>query len=145
MMTSFSVWIKATMGFYSLSRRTAYCKISWSLEAARLVAIMTISLRNLTGISAAMLPMCLSNFRAIEKIQTWTWRLRDFTRFCGKTSVRLVNRGPGVNNDRHIFVKFTKSHDLIHKDNYGNPRTMVNLEEKQTVPLRFPLSKIFAY
>ena len=33
--------------------------------------------------------------RAIVKVYTRIWRFRDFTRSCRKTSVRLVNRGPG--------------------------------------------------
>ena len=81
-------------GLYSLSGKTSYRKISWSLGAARLGVIMIVSLWNLTGISAALLPRCLSNFRAIGKVQTRISRLRDFTRPCGKTSYRLVNRGP---------------------------------------------------
>ena len=40
-------------GLYSLSGRTSYRKISWSLEAARLVVGISASLRNLTGASAA--------------------------------------------------------------------------------------------
>ena len=56
------------LGLYSLSGKTTYRQISRSLEAARLGVIMIVSLRNLTGISAAMLPMCLSSFRAIGKI-----------------------------------------------------------------------------
>ena len=39
--------------------------ISWSLGAARLDIITIVSLWNLTGISAALLSRCLSNFRAI--------------------------------------------------------------------------------
>ena len=79
---------------YSLSSKTSYHQISWSLEAARLGVIMIVSLWNLTGISAALLPRCLINFRAIGKVQTRTSRLRDFTRSCGKTSYRLRPRGP---------------------------------------------------
>ena len=55
-------------GLYSLSDKTSYRQISWNLEAARLSVIMIVSLWNLTGISAALLPRCLSNFRAIEKV-----------------------------------------------------------------------------
>ena len=80
-------------GLYSLNGKTSYRQISWSLEAARLGVIMIVSLWNLTGISAALLPRCLLNFRAIGKVQTRISRLRDFTRSCGKTSYRLVNRG----------------------------------------------------
>ena len=50
---------------------------------------MIVSLWNLTGFSAALLPRCQSNFRAIEKVQSRISRLRDFTRSCGKTSYRL--------------------------------------------------------
>ena len=56
------------LGLYSLSGKTSYRQISWSLEAARLSVIMIVSHWNLTGISAALLPRCLSNFRAIEKV-----------------------------------------------------------------------------
>ena len=49
----------------------------------------------LAGTSAALLPRCLSNFRAILPLQNPISRLRDFTRFGGKTSYRLVNRSPG--------------------------------------------------
>ena len=53
----------STLGLYSLNGKTSYRQISWSLEAARMDLIMIVSLRNLTGISAALLPRCLSNFR----------------------------------------------------------------------------------
>ena len=57
---------------------------------------MVVSLWNLTGTSAAVLPRYLPNFRAIGKVETRISRLRDFTRSCCKTSYRLVNRGPDV-------------------------------------------------
>ena len=40
-------------GVYSLSGKTSYRQISWSLEATRLAVIMIVSLWNLTSISAA--------------------------------------------------------------------------------------------
>ena len=46
-----------------------YHQISWRLEVARLDVIMIILLQNLAGITAALLPRCLSNFRIIEKVQ----------------------------------------------------------------------------
>ena len=52
-------------GLYSLSGKTSYRKISWSLEAARFGFRLFQSLWNLTGTSAAALPRCLSNFRAL--------------------------------------------------------------------------------
>ena len=82
------------LGLYSLSGKTSYRKISWSLEAARFGFKLFQSLWNLAGTSAALLPRCLSNFRAIRPLQHPISRLRDFTRFGGKTSYRLVNRGP---------------------------------------------------
>ena len=45
----------------SLGERTFYYKISWSLEVARFEVIMIVSFWNLTVISAALLPSCLSN------------------------------------------------------------------------------------
>ena len=83
-------------GLYLLSGRTSYRKISWSLEAARFGIKLFQSLWNLAGTSAALLPRCLSNFRAMRPLQHPISRLRDFTRFGGKTSYRLVNRGPGL-------------------------------------------------
>ena len=85
-----------SLGLYSLSGKTSYRKISWSLEAARFEFKLFQSLWNLAGTSAALLPRCLSNFRAILPLQHPISRLRDFTRFGGKTSYRLVNRGPGA-------------------------------------------------
>ena len=84
------------LGLYSLSGKTSYRKISWSLEAARFGFKLFQSLWNLAGTSAALLPRCLSNFRAIRPLQHPISRLRDFTRFGDKTSYRLVNRGPTV-------------------------------------------------
>ena len=81
-------------GLYSLSRKTSYRKISWSLDVARFGLKLFQSLWNLAGTSVALLPRCLSNFRAIRPLQHPISRLRDFTRFGGKTSYRLVNRGP---------------------------------------------------
>ena len=81
-------------GLYSLSRKTSYRKISWRLEVARFGFRLFQLLWDLTGTSAATLPRCLSNFSAKRSLQHSISRLRDFTRFGGKTSYRLVNRGP---------------------------------------------------
>ena len=82
---------------YSLSVKTSYRQILWSLKATRLGVIMIKSFWNLTGISAALLPRCLSNIRVIEKAKTPILPLWGFTRSCCKTSICLVNRGP----DKH--------------------------------------------
>ena len=83
------------LGLYSLSGKTSYRKISWSLEAAGFGFKLVQSFWNLAGTSAALLPRCLSNVRAIRLLQHPISRLRDFTKFGGKTSYRLVNRDPG--------------------------------------------------
>ena len=57
---------EATLGLYSLSAKTSYCKISWSLEGARFGFRLFQSLWNLTGPSAAVLPRYLSSFRAVR-------------------------------------------------------------------------------
>ena len=57
-------------------------------EAARLDVVIMASLWTLTGIAAALLPRCLSNFRAIKKIQTRISRLRGFMRSCNKKELR---------------------------------------------------------
>ena len=88
--------ITAPLGLCSLSWRTSYRKISWSLEATRLNASMFVSIWNVTGTSAARLARCLSNVRSIGKFKIWILRLRSFTRSCSKVSVRLLNRGPAV-------------------------------------------------
>ena len=71
-------YLNPNLVLYSLSRTTSYRQISWSLQTTRLFdnVIMIVS------------PW---NFRAIGKVLIWNSWLRDFTRFCGKTSTRLVN------------------------------------------------------
>ena len=78
----------------SISEKTSYRKISRSLKAARFVFRIVRSLWNLTGTLAALLPMCLSNFKAIRQFKvpiSWLW---DFTRSDDKTSFRILRRGP---------------------------------------------------
>ena len=55
-------------GLYSLSGRSPYRKISWSLEDTRFESRLFKSLWNLTGISTAGLPRCMSSFRAIRSL-----------------------------------------------------------------------------
>ena len=49
----------------SIYDKTSYRKLSWRLEAARLVVWTIASLWNMTSTSAALLPSCLSDFRVI--------------------------------------------------------------------------------
>ena len=102
-------WVRVAtqdQGLCSQSGNTSYRQISWSLKAARLGIIMIVTLWNLTGISAALLPRGLSNFRAIGKVETQISRPRDFTRSCGKMSYRLMNISPEVTR-----MKRLKGHD----------------------------------
>ena len=62
----------------SISEKTSYRKISWSLEATRFVFRIVRSLWNLTGTSAAVLPMCLSNCKAIRQFKVPISWLRDY-------------------------------------------------------------------
>ena len=87
--------LTALLGPVSISEKTSFRKISSSLEAARFVFRIVRSLWNLTGTSAAVLPMCLSNFKAIRQFKVPISWLRDFTRSYEKTSFRILRRGPG--------------------------------------------------
>ena len=88
-----SAW---NQGPVSISEKTFFRKISLSLEAARFVIRIVRSLWNLTDTSAAVLPMCLSNFKAIRQFKIPISWLRDFTRPYEKTSFRILRRCPGV-------------------------------------------------
>ena len=96
--------ILSNLGFYSLSGRAFCCKISWSIEAARFGFKLFQSLWNLTGASAAALLRWPSNIRAIRSLQHPISRLRVFTKSCGKTSTRLMNKGPGDKSLRESMI-----------------------------------------
>ena len=124
-----------TLGLYSLSGKTSYRKISWSLEAARFGFKLFQSLWNLTGTSAALLPRCLSNFRAIRPMQHPISRLRHFTRFGGKTSYPFVNRGPDSSSNITTEPLQKNIHDCF---------IWVNIMERQTIWwLHSPTSMIY--
>ena len=63
-------------GIYSISWRTSYRKISWSLGTGKFGFRPFRSLWNLMGTSAAVLSRCLSNFRAMRWLQHPISRLR---------------------------------------------------------------------
>ena len=92
----FSISLQKVLGPVSISEKTSFRKILSSLEAARFVFRIIRSLCNLTGTSAAVLPMCLSNFKAIRQFKVPISWLRDFTRSYEKTSFRILRRGPGA-------------------------------------------------
>ena len=58
-------WSNRLLGLYSLSGKMSNHEISWNLEASRLGVMMIASFWNLTDISAATLPRCMSDFRAV--------------------------------------------------------------------------------
>ena len=76
-------------GLYLLSGKTSYRQIVWSLEDARLGVIMILSLWNS---ASAEVPV---KFQSDWKSLIPNLVARDFTKSCGKTSVRLVNKRPG--------------------------------------------------
>ena len=80
----------------SISDKTSYRKISWSIEAVYLVVEIIASLCNLTGTSAALLLKCLSNFRAIGQFWIKISRLRVFKSSYNTTSYWKLKRGPGL-------------------------------------------------
>ena len=81
------------LGPVSMSDKTSYRRISWSLEAARLVVWIVASFWDLAGTSAALLLLrCWSNFKAIGQFWIQISRLRNFTRFYYKILVGYWNR-----------------------------------------------------
>ena len=81
----------------SIADKMSFCKISRSLEAERLSSIIIASLWNFTGVSAALLPVCLSRFSAIGQFQTPISRLRDFVRNGDNPSYLISKRDTGIN------------------------------------------------
>ena len=85
-----STWRYKDQGPVSISDKTSYHKILQSLEAATFVLILLRSFWYLTDTSATMLPMCLSNFKAMRQFKLPISRLRDFTRSYDKTSYSIL-------------------------------------------------------
>ena len=84
------------LGPVSISDKTSYMKFSRSLEAARFLFRLVRSHWNLTGTTAAVLPKCQSNFKAMRSFKRSISWLRDFTRSYDKTPYRILKRGPAV-------------------------------------------------
>ena len=76
-------WCKVPL---SLSDKTSYCKISQSLEAVKFVFWIVRLLWNLTSTSATMMPMYLSNFKAMRQFKLPISRLLVFTKSYDKPS-----------------------------------------------------------
>ena len=98
------------LGPVSISEKTSFRKISSSLEAAIFVFRIVRSLWNLTGTSAAVLPMCLSNFKTIRQFKVTISRLRGFTRSYERATFRILRRGPDhvfMYPSRHRFCEYS--------------------------------------
>ena len=98
LITAAELWlscIQKVQGPVSISDKTSYCKISQSLEAARYLFRIVWSLSNVTGTSTTVLPICLSNFKAIRWFKLPISQFRDFTRSYVKTSYRILKQGAG--------------------------------------------------
>ena len=89
-------FISTLQGLFSQSVKTSHRQISSRSRAIGCYWIIIVSPWYFTCISTALLPMCLPNFRAIEKVETRISGLQDLARFCGKTCARLGNKGPGL-------------------------------------------------
>ena len=63
----------------SISHKTSYCKITHSLEASRFELRITRSFWNFTSTSAALLPICQVNFKAMRWFKLPISRLRNLT------------------------------------------------------------------
>ena len=123
-------------GPVSIYDKTFYCKISWSLEAARFVFEIVRSLWNLTGTSAALLPKCLSNFKAMRYFKLPLSRLQVFARSYDKTSYRLLRRGPGHEKVRQLsfiiycllIVSIRNFHDEVTENDWrGHVTTHITI------------------
>ena len=71
------------------------CLILTPSKASKFVFKFVRSLWNLTGVSAAVLPMRLSNFIAMRRFKLRISRLRDLTRSYDKTSYQILNQSRG--------------------------------------------------
>ena len=88
--------------FYSIMITQHWLQISettlWSREVSKPRDLR--SLWNFTGTSAALLPKCLSNFKAIRLFKLPISWLRDFKRSYVETSYRILKRGPACLSNR---------------------------------------------
>ena len=80
-------------GPVSISDKTPYWKILWSLESVRLVVQSTASLWNLTSTSAALLPKCLS---ISGRSYDYKYKRRGFKTLRDLTIKRLIGYWNGA-------------------------------------------------
>ena len=94
-----------TLGLYSLSEGSSYCKILWNIEAARLENIMIVSLWNLTGISACACKIS-------ERHEHSNVRSGNFAWSHDRTSYRILSRGPGYSEIWSMRPKFSLNSNI---------------------------------
>ena len=104
------------LGPVSIYDKTSYREISQSFDGARSDVKRFVSLCVLTSTSAAVLPSCLSNFRAIGQVQIRFPLLRDFAISYNKTSYRILKQDQGGSvliSQLEMFSINSRDHDLI--------------------------------
>ena len=106
-----------TQGLYSLSGKTSYRKISWSLEAARFGFKLFQSLWNLAGTSAALLQTYLSHLSCVvvqdAVAQTFYGRGTDWTYCfeCNDGQITKMMKG----SCKSIILLTIRINDIIHE------------------------------
>ena len=86
------------LGPVSISEKTSYRMISWSLEVARFVFRIVRSLWNLTGTSAAVLPMCRCACQISKRYDNLKDQSRGFETLRDLTKRRLFGYWDGALN-----------------------------------------------
>ena len=94
-------------GLYSLSGWATSRKILWSLETARLDVLRIVSLRNLTAISAALLP------RSLERLEKSKPQSRGFETLQGHTVRRPSAKRIDAEASAHLRFYLTKMDPII--------------------------------
>ena len=91
------------LGPVSISDKTSYGKISWSLEATRLIIKITASLLNITGISAFEVPLKFRGDRTILNTNLAALRLCEILKWGVLSDIKT---GPGCQfiSDRIAIV-----------------------------------------
>ena len=97
------------------------------MKSRRLCARIIVSLWNLTGILAALLSTCQSNFRGMRKVLTRISRLRDFTRSYGKTAYRLVSR----DLEGYLRTYLDRLNSIVHRHDQRPSLATITQEEAE--------------
>ena len=106
-----SIFLYEILIFWSIFHWSLFPRVTGPVNTCQhwfmlIAAWIVRSLWNLTGTSAAVLPMCLSNFKAIRQFKGPISWLRDFTRYYEKTSFRILRRGPGAHQAASRYLNW---------------------------------------